>query len=191
MPRRSPDPDLSTSPESPEGNEGTSMVGGEVGDSGAEPVERRPDGSLTSYGARMLRQRSAASQRERNADAAEEARLSHLTARQRLGLSLSKLSQADMDEVVQSLARRAKTGDEKAVNALARLLDQSFGRSGTEPVADPRPTTEKPWEEWTEAEKAQYRSALLAERDRLQAEAEAAGDATDPRAVPDPDTPST
>jgi hypothetical protein len=87
--------------------------------------------------------------RERNAQAAEEARLSHLTARQRLGLSIAKVSQADTDEIVRQLVQRAKAGEDKTIHAYARLLDQSFGRSGTEPVADPRPVGERTWEEWS------------------------------------------
>ena len=95
--------------------------------------------------------------RERNAQAAEEARLSHLTARQRLGLSIAKVSQADTDEIVRQLVARAKGGEDKAIHAYARLLTEAFGRSGTEAPVDPRPAAERPWEEWSEAERATYR----------------------------------
>jgi hypothetical protein len=122
--------------------------------------------------------------RERKKQRETEAGLANLTARQRLGLSLAKVSQDEMDVVVAALVTRAKNGEEKAIHALARLLDQSFGRAGTEPVAVPRPTTEKPWEEWTEAERASYRQALLAQRKREDAERQAAGDSSDPRDPP-------
>ena len=45
-----------------------------------------------------------------------------LTFRQRLGVSLSKLSQPELDQVVSSLAHRGNA------NALARLADQAFGK---------------------------------------------------------------
>lgn len=44
------------------------------------------------------------------------------TFRQRLGVSLSKLSQPELDQVVSGLAHRGNA------NALARLADQAFGR---------------------------------------------------------------
>ena len=56
--------------------------------------------------------------------------------------SIAKVSQADTDEIVRQLVQRAKAGEDKTIHAYARLLDQSFGRSGTEPVADPRPVVE-------------------------------------------------
>jgi hypothetical protein len=45
-----------------------------------------------------------------------------LTFRQRLGVSLSKLSQPELDQVVSGLAHRGNA------NARARLADQAFGR---------------------------------------------------------------
>ena len=75
--------------------------------------------------------------RERNAQAAEEARLGHLTARQRLGLSIAKVSQADTDEIVRQLVARAKGGEDKAIHAYARLLTEAFGRSGREKRRNP------------------------------------------------------
>ena len=86
--------------------------------------------------------------------------------------------------MVQRLATDAAQGDVKSIHALARLLDQSFGRAGQEEPADPRSTDEKPWEEWTEAERASYRQALLAQREREDAERKAAGDSSDPRDPP-------
>ena len=122
--------------------------------------------------------------RERKQQREREAALANLTARQRLGLGLSKLTQEQLDAVVQRLATDAAAGDTKAVHAIVRLLDQSFGRAGQEEPADPRSTDEKPWEEWTEAERASYRQALLAQREREDAERQAAGDSSDPRDPP-------
>jgi hypothetical protein len=122
--------------------------------------------------------------RERKQQREREAELAHLTVRQRLGLAVSKLTQEQLDAVVQRLAADAAAGDAKAVHAFARLLDQSFGKAGFEEQADPRPTAEKPYEEWTEAERAEWRAALLAQRDREDAERRAAGDDTDPRDPP-------
>ena len=45
-----------------------------------------------------------------------------MTFRQRLGVSLSKLSQPELDQVVSGLAHRGNA------NALARLADQAFGK---------------------------------------------------------------
>ena len=45
-----------------------------------------------------------------------------MTFRQRLGVSLSKLSQPELDQVVSELAHRGNA------NALARLADQAFGK---------------------------------------------------------------
>jgi len=52
----------------------------------------------------------------------ERAQENALTFRQRLGVSLSKLSQAELDQVVSGLAHRGNA------SALARLADQAFGK---------------------------------------------------------------
>jgi hypothetical protein len=46
-----------------------------------------------------------------------------LTFRQRLGVSLSRLSQGELDQVVSGLAHRGNA------SALARLADQAFGKA--------------------------------------------------------------
>src|SRR6188508_1349978 len=45
-----------------------------------------------------------------------------LTVRQKIGVALSKLTQAELDEMVSRLAHRGNA------NALARLADQAFGK---------------------------------------------------------------
>jgi hypothetical protein len=54
-----------------------------------------------------------------------------LTFRQRLGVSLSRLSQEELDQVVSGLAHRGNA------NALARLADQAFGKA--EPAEEDTP----------------------------------------------------
>jgi hypothetical protein len=147
-------------------------------------VRRRTSGTRDAAGMSELGRLSGQRRRERKQQREREAALANLTARQRLGLGLSKLTQEQLDAVVQRLATDAAAGDTKAVHAFVRLLDQSFGRAGQEEPADPRSTDEKPWEEWTEAERASYRQALLAQREREDAERQAAGDSSDPRDPP-------
>ena len=60
--------------------------------------------------------------REKKAEREQRAQDNALTFRQRLGVSLSKLSQPELDQVVSGLAHRGNA------NALARLADQAFGR---------------------------------------------------------------
>jgi len=130
---------------------------------------------------RAMAQRSAEVRRERKQQRETEAQLAHLTTRQRLGLSLAKVSQSDMDEVVAALVQRAKDGDTKAIHAMARLLDQSFGRAGVTAEEDGRSADEKSWQEMTPQERAAYRAALIAQVEKERAERKAAGDPTDPR----------
>lgn len=159
--------------------EGT-QVGKAIGSAG----KRRGPG-FTSESARealaVRRQKEA----ERKAQREEDARLTHLTGRQRIGLGLSKVSQEDIDLVITSLVNQAKAGDVKSIHALARLFDQGFGRAGAEEAIDPKPRSERPYEQWTEAERSEWRATLLAERARQR---EAAGLTTDPRTEQPPDT---
>jgi hypothetical protein len=61
--------------------------------------------------------------REKAAKRAEQAEQNALTFRQRLGVSLSKLTQEDLDALVRGAARSGQ-----AHNALSRLADQAFGK---------------------------------------------------------------
>ncbi len=118
--------------------------------------------------------------RERQALVTREADIANLTARQRLGLSVSKLTHDQLDAVVQRLAVDAAAGDTKAVHALARLLDQSFGHPQQEQQAsDDREADEKAWHEMSAAEKAAYRAELIR---RVHGHEQAADDPSDPRA---------
>ncbi len=128
--------------------------------------------------ARETRTRKAADRKR----AAEEAALTQgLTARQKLGIAVSKLDQAQVDRIVSNLANQAEQGDVKSIHALARILDQSFGRAQEEAAPATGEIWERQWEQWTPAEKASYRAALLEQRERERAEHSAAGDSTDPR----------
>jgi hypothetical protein len=66
--------------------------------------------------------RSGEARREKKLQREQRAEENALTFRQRLGVSLSKLSQPELDQVVSGLARRGNA------NALARLADQAFGK---------------------------------------------------------------
>ena len=66
--------------------------------------------------------RSGEARREKKAQREQRAQDAALTFRQRLGVSLSKLTQAELDQVVSGLAHRGNA------NALARLADQAFGK---------------------------------------------------------------
>lgn len=155
------------------------------GDGEALPVRagKRRGPGFTSESAREARRVRALKDAQRKSEAAEEAKLAHLTSRQRMGIALSELTIDDMRAVRDALLVKAKAGDEKAVNAIARLLDQSYGRAGQEEAVDPTPRDERPFEQWTAGEKAEYRAALLQERDRQRV---AAGQAADPRFDQDP-----
>ncbi len=153
----------------------------------AKPPEiagKRRGVGFTSESARAARQLRAEKDAARHAEAERERTLSHLTSRQRMGLALAELTQQDMRDVVQALLLEAKSGDTKAVHAIARLLDQSFGRSGEEKLADDRPFVDKTFDEMTPQERSLYRQELLK---RIRENEQAAGDDTDPRGVPPDD----
>jgi len=121
--------------------------------------------------------RSGAARRARAAARAARLEESRLTTRQRLAIVMSELSLADMRNVRDALLVRAQSGDEKAVNALARLLDQSFGR------ATPAPNTIEEnelatWEQMTPAQRAAIRADLLRQ---YELDGRSANDASDPR----------
>jgi DNA-binding NarL/FixJ family response regulator len=69
--------------------------------------------------------RSGEARRAKKAEREELTQESALTFRQRVGVSLSKLTQRELDTAVKSLANSGRAND---VGALARLADQAFGR---------------------------------------------------------------
>lgn len=78
--------------------------------------------SFTTESAREAARASARVRREKRLQREASAQDKAPTFRQRLGVSLSKLSQPELDQVVSGLAHRGNA------NALARLADQAFGR---------------------------------------------------------------
>ena len=88
-------------------------------DSDVPPRSRTLNGGLDP--AEMGR-RSGEARRAKALARQESAEQNALTFRQRLGVSLSKLSQPELDQVVSGLAHRGNA------NALARLADQAFGK---------------------------------------------------------------
>jgi hypothetical protein len=89
----------------------------------AEGAERgRKATQFTPETAREMASRSAASRRAKAEAREQNAEADARTFRQRLGVSLSKLGQKDLDGVVTALAKAGNA------NALARLADQAFGK---------------------------------------------------------------
>jgi hypothetical protein len=125
-------------------------------------------------------QRSGAARRARRAAREQHADEARLTLRQRLGIVLSELTLDELRDVRNALLAEAKRGDEKAVHALARLFDQSFGRS--EPQADEKEADgPEIWESMPPAKRAALRAQLL--REAEEEERRATGDPSDPRAT--------
>lgn len=121
--------------------------------------------------AREMALRSVEARRARAAERAQQDADAALTFRQRLGVSLSRLTQDELDAAV----RRMATDDRpSALTALARMADQAFGKPQVE-------EEEQHDDEVAHLTKAQ-RSALIA---RLLEEEETQrtprGDARDPR----------
>lgn len=144
---------------------------------GTEDAQESRTGPFGGLDASEAGKRSAEARRQRRANrdaAVDEARL---TARQRLGLAMSELTLEDIRAVRDGLLRKAKTGDEKAVHALARLLDQSFGRA--QPHEDEGGTELEAWESMSAGERATARARWLRE---LEEDGRPAGDSSDPRA---------
>ena len=127
--------------------------------------------------------RSGAARRARRAERDQRADEARLTARQRLGIALSELTIEDMRGVIAALVTAAKTGDEKAVHALARLLDQSFGRAQEQVDEVQGDDGPQAWEALSPAQRSTLRAQLLAEADE---ERRATGDPSDPRAAGSP-----
>jgi hypothetical protein len=118
-------------------------------------------------------------QREQaKSEAAATAATSALTARQRLGIAVSKLDQSELDAIVKKLSLDAQAGDTRAIHALARILDQSFGRAAEEAPTDGKDPLQKEWDTCTPAEKA---AIVAMHKERIRRQAQAANDTSDPR----------
>lgn len=117
--------------------------------------------------------RSGAARRARAAERAAAEADAAQTFRQRLGVSLSRLTQDELDAAVRAMAQQAGKGLPSALSALGRAADQAFGK--------PAPEEEDPQGEELTLTRAQ-RSALIArilEEERL--DGKPSGDGTDPR----------
>lgn len=159
-------------------NAPTELVASDGGDDGhAVPRRKVLFTSETASAAAKVRHakaREAKLQRDKLVDE------SRFTARQRLGIALSELSLEDMRTLTRQLAKDAGAGDTKAIHALARLLDQSYGRAVPD-VTPPVDDGELSYNAMTEAQRASYRAALMAEREAAKADAEPSSDTSDPR----------
>lgn len=118
----------------------------------ATPQGPRKGHTLTDEDRRKAAETRARRARERAESEAHGA----LTFRQRLGVSLSRLSQAQLDAAVSTLAASGQATD---VRALATLANQAYGKpqdagdEGDEGDA-------KAWADMTRAERAAYRAEL-------------------------------
>jgi hypothetical protein len=118
------------------------------------------------------------SRRERKAEREQSAEERQLTFRQRLGLSLSKLTQDELDAAIAKMAHDAAAGKPQAIAALARIADQAFGRAQVEAEQPATDTLERQWEQWTPAERAAYRAEIIR---RSMEQQQPTGDTSDPR----------
>lgn len=146
-------------------------------DDGNQDVQARSGTLKGGHDPAEMGRRSAAARRARAAERAQQDDDAALTFRQRLGISLSRLSQEELDAAVKAMAVEAtKGGKPAAMGALARMADQAFGK--------PAPEEEEQGEgdEVRKLTRSQ-RSALIAmlmEEERAQREP--VGDGSDPRA---------
>ena len=138
------------------------------------PVQGRTAGPFGGLTPSEAGKASAQARRERRTQREEAAEIAGLTVRQRLGLSLSKLTQAQLDAVVAGLAEQAAKGDARAVHALARLTDQAFGRSA--PAVDEDEGVEG-WDNLTREQRAALRARLTEETQRGEGEGQGDADA--------------
>lgn len=83
-----------------------------------------------------------------------------MTLRQRLGLSLSKLTQDQIDAVIQRLALDAAKGDTRAITAMTRLMGQAFGAPQPEPEEQEEATE---WEHMSPAQRRALQARILQE----------------------------
>lgn len=113
--------------------------------------------------------RSAAARRARAAERAAADAEAATTFRQRLGISLSRLSQEELDAAIRRMAADDRPS---ALTALARMADQAFGKPAPEEEED------KGAEDDVRSLTRAQRSALIAS---LLAQEEPVGDASDPR----------
>lgn len=156
----------------------TEVVGEDEGSSSAAGTSRRVVfNSETARKAALVRHANARKRKLERDKLVDESRF---TARQRLGIALSELTLEDMRVLVKQLSTDAGKGDTKAIHALARLLDQSYGRAVPDSPAPPD-GGDLAYSDMTEAQRASYRAALMAEREAAKAEAEPSMDVSDPR----------
>lgn len=119
----------------------------------ASPAQARTFGGLT---AREAAQRSAAARREKAAAELAAQADAKRSFRERVGVSLSKLSQSELDGAIRGLARSGKPAD---LRALAALADQAFGRpSPDQGEGDPQ-------DELAQSLTREQRAKLLAQLD--------------------------
>ncbi len=90
--------------------------------------------------------------------------------REKLGISLARLDQADLDALVKRMARQAAQGEERSAHVLARLADQAYGRV---PQAAEQEEGEETWEGMSRERRASLAAELLRQADEIEAAAAA------------------
>lgn len=127
-----------------------------------ERAGKRVGTPFTSESARAASVRRAEVARERKAAAAAQLAEDRLSSRQRLGLVMSEMTLDQLRIVRNKLVEQAQSGDVKSIHALARLLDQAFGRAKEE-AATPQ-GADMGWEEMSPAQQSAYLAAILEEQ---------------------------
>lgn len=144
-------------------------------------ARRRTSGTKTREQMQAMALLSAEARRKKAAERAEAQKTRAHTFRQRIGVALEQATQEELNAAVRSMLAEARKGDSRGIAALARLADQSFGRSAGELPDTDKPYDELTYQEMSPAQRAAYRAALLAERDRAMQDESASGDVSDPR----------
>jgi hypothetical protein len=122
-------------------------------------TETKKGGPFGGLSAQEAAERSATVRKAKAEEREQEATENALTFRQRLGVSLSKLSQKELDSVVKTLAQ---SNTPAAINTLAKLADQSFGRPQE---AEPDEPLDPVYAGLTREQRAVLRDALQREDD--------------------------
>lgn len=153
----------------------------------SEPQEETKPGSGRLFGgltASEAARRSAETRRARAAERAQQDADAALTFRQRLAVSLSRLSQDELDAAVAAMAKEAKEGKAQAIAALARMADQAFGKPQVE---EEEQHDDEGAASLTRAQRAALIARLLEEEEEQRT---AAGIDADPRADGTPSPPA-
>jgi hypothetical protein len=114
------------------------------------------------------RQRKAEQQDAEHAEDTRPLDIDGSTFRDKLGIALASLPQADIDAMVRRMARQAREGEERSAHVLARLADQAFGRMGQPPEPE---QGEETWESMPRERRAAVAAELIRQVEEMEAAA--------------------